>query len=53
MNSNQIEHFLNSWKEGVIEIGRVYLDGGDYEKKLRMTLLCQFGYKPLEEKVIF
>ena len=29
MSSNQIEHFLNSWKDGVIEIGRLHLEGGD------------------------
>ena len=26
----EVKSFLNSWKEGVIEIGRVFLDGGDY-----------------------
>ena len=32
MSSNQIGNFLNSWTDGVIEIGRVYVEGGDYEK---------------------
>ena len=32
MNSDQIKNFLTSWKDGVIEIGRVYLKGGNYEK---------------------
>ena len=26
----KVKSFLNSWIEGVIEIGRVFLDGGDY-----------------------
>ena len=26
----KVKSFLNSWKEGVIEIGRVFLDGDDY-----------------------
>ena len=32
MTLDQIKFFLTSWKDGVIEIGRVYLEGGDYEK---------------------
>ena len=27
----KIADFLNSWREGVIEIGKVFLDGGDYQ----------------------
>ena len=29
----EIKNFLNSWKDGVIEIGRIYLDKGDYVKQ--------------------
>ena len=32
MSIDRIKNFLTSWKDGVIEIGRVYLEGGDYEK---------------------
>ena len=31
MEIKQIKEFLISWKDGVIEIGKVYLDGGEYE----------------------
>ena len=29
MTLDQIKFFLTSWKDGVIEIGRVYLEGGE------------------------
>ena len=32
MVSDKIRQFLNSWKNGVIEIGKVYVDGRDYKK---------------------
>jgi len=51
MSSNQIEHFLNSWKEGVIEIGRVYLDGGDYEKCALQFISSHYAFD--NEEVLF
>ena len=29
-NSSEIEEFLNSWKDGVLDIGRAYQEGLDY-----------------------
>ena len=51
MSSNEIEHFLNSWKDGVIEIGRVYLEGGDYEKCAEKFISSHYAFD--HEEVLF
>lgn len=51
MSSNQIEHFLNSWKDGVIEIGRIYLEGGDYEKSAELFVSTHYAFD--SEEVLF
>ena len=51
MSSNQIEHFLNSWKDGVIEIGRVHLEGGDYEKSAELFVSTHYAFD--SEEVLF
>ena len=51
MSSNEIEHFLNSWNNGVIEIGRVYLEGGDYEKCAEKFISSHYAFD--HEEVLF
>ena len=51
MSSNQIEHFLNSWKDGVIEIGRLHLEGGDYEKSAELFVSTHYAFD--SEEVLF
>ena len=51
MSSNQIEHFLNSWKDGVIEIGRIHLEEGDYEKSAELFLSTHYAFD--SEEVLF
>ena len=48
MSSNQIEHFLNSWKDGVIEIGRIHLEGGDYEKSAELFVSTHYAFDSQE-----
>ena len=51
MSSNQIENFLNSWKDGVIEIGRIHLEGGDYEKSAELFVSTHYAFD--SEEVLF
>ena len=51
MSSNQIEHFLNPWKDGVIEIGRIHLEGGDYEKSAELFVSTHYAFD--SEEVLF
>ena len=51
MSSNQIEHLLNSWKDGVIEIGRIHLEGGDYEKSAELFVSTHYAFD--SEEVLF
>lgn len=51
MSSDQIKNFLNSWKDGVIEIGRVYLEGGDYQKCAEKFLSSHYAFD--HEEVLF
>ena len=51
MSSNQIEHFLNSWKDGVIEIGRIHLEVGDYEKSAELFVSTHYAFD--SEEVLF
>ena len=44
MSSNQIGNFLNSWTDGVIEIGRVYVEGGDYEKCAEKFISSHYAF---------
>ena len=47
----EIKNFLNSWKDGVIEIGRIYLDKGDYVKQADKFLSHHYAFDT--EKVLF
>jgi len=51
MSSDQIKNFLTSWKDGVIEIGRVYLEGGDYEKSAEKFISSHYAFD--NEDVLF
>ena len=51
MSSNLIEHFLNSWKDGVIEIGRIHLEEGDYEKSAELFVSTHYAFD--SEEVLF
>ena len=51
MSSDQIKNFLNSWKDGVIEIGRVYLEEGDYQKCAENFLSSHYAFD--HEEVLF
>ena len=51
MSSNQIQHFLNSWKDGVIEIGRIHLEEGDYEKSAELFVSKHYAFD--SEEVLF
>ncbi len=44
MVSDKIRQFLNSWKNGVIEIGKVYTDGGDYKKCAENFLSAHYTF---------
>ena len=44
MTLDQIKFFLTSWKDGVIEIGRVYLEGGDYEKYAEKFISSHYAF---------
>ena len=51
MSSNQLDNFLNSWKDGVIEIGRIYLEGGDYKKCAEKFISTHYAFD--SEEVLF
>ena len=51
MVSDNIRQFLNSWKNGVIEIGKVFVDGGDYKKCAENFLSAHYAFDT--EEVLF
>ena len=51
MSSDQIKNFLNSRQDGVLEIGRVYLEGGDYQKCAEKFLSSHYAFD--HEEVLF
>lgn len=51
MVSKKIQQFLNSWKEGVIAIGKVYINGGDYKKYAQEFISSHYAFST--EKVLF
>ena len=51
MVSDNIRQFLNSWKNGVIEIGKVFVDGGDYKKCAENFLSTHYAFDI--EEVLF
>ena len=51
MVSDKIKQFLNSWKDGVIEIGKVFVDGGDYKQSAENFLNAHYAFDI--EEVLF
>ena len=51
MEIKQIEEFLISWRDGVIEIGKVYLDDGEY--RLAANKFIEKHYAFNEEDILF
>ena len=44
MTLDQIKFFLTSWIDGVIEIGRVYHEGGDHEKSAEKFISSHYAF---------
>ena len=44
INSIEIENFLNSWKDGVIDIGKAYQEGIDYREKARTFIETHYAF---------
>ena len=51
MKLPQVKKFLLSWTEGVIDIGKVYLRKGDYEKEALNFLTKHYAFET--QKVLF
>ena len=45
MKRTEVEEFLNSWKDGVIEIGRAYQEGHDYRAKARAFIETHYAFE--------
>jgi len=44
INSIEVENFLNSWKDGVIDIGKAYQEGIDYREKARTFIETHYAF---------
>ena len=44
INSIEVEDFLNSWKDGVIDIGIAYQQGNDYKEKARAFIETHYAF---------
>ena len=44
INSIEVEDFLNSWKDGVIDIGIAYQQGNDYREKARAFIETHYAF---------
>ena len=44
INSIEVEDFLNSWKDGVIDIGIAYQEGNDYREKARAFIETHYAF---------
>ena len=51
IESNKINDFLNSWKDGIIRIGKVYLENGDYKKSAEKFVETHYAFD--SESVLF
>ena len=51
MRKEIIKKFLNSWKQGVIEIGKVYQEDGDFKKLTEIFIEKHYAFS--EEDVLF
>ena len=41
---NEVENFLESWKDGVIDIGIAYQEGNDYREKARAFIDTHYAF---------
>ena len=48
MESKQIDEFLSSWCEGVIEIGKTYLEGGDFNQRALNFLSAHYAFDEMD-----
>ena len=44
INSIEVEDFLNSWKDGVIDIGIAYQQGNDYKEKAKTFVETHYAF---------
>ena len=44
VNPNEVEDFLKSWKDGVIDIGIYYQEGNDYKEKARAFIKTHYAF---------
>jgi len=44
INSIEVEDFLNSWKDGVIDIGIAYQQGNDYKEKAKTFVKTHYAF---------
>tara|TARA_B100001559_G_C16402644_1_gene576505 strand:- start:405 stop:848 length:444 start_codon:yes stop_codon:yes gene_type:complete len=51
MDLNKIDEFLSSWVEGVINIGKIHSDGGDYVESAKDFLSRHYAFE--ETDVLF
>mgnify|MGYP001166541452 FL=1 len=51
MRKEIIKKFLNSWKQGVIEIGKAYQEDGDFKKLAEIFIEKHYAFS--EEDVLF
>ena len=49
--NKKIENFLNSWAEGVIGIGKIFVGGGNYKEYAEDFLATHYAFET--EKVLF
>ena len=51
MELEKINEFLFSWSKGVIDIGKIYREGGDYKKSAKLFLDTHYAFE--ETDVLF
>ena len=51
MELEKIDEFLSSWSKGVIEIGKIHREGGDYIKSAKLFLDTHYAFE--ETDVLF
>ena len=48
MDSKEINGFISSWCEGVIEIGKTYLEGGDFNQRALNFLSAHYAFDEMD-----
>ena len=51
IESKKINDFLNSWIDGIIRIGKVYLENGDYKESAEKFVETHYAFD--SESVLF